>query len=254
MLSFIFRNKFELNAFCCNERKRKICRTDLIESTQFLRFDKVMFSCMTGYKNRLSIDTKCQLVVNYLKPIKKALNDSNKVHIAVPINKNFHTCFNDYSQILNWLRNDLLTICDSSREYKFEISTIEWHSKSHTDRTSFIDSILQLAPIKLCANVEIRFDGDHLRPMKLPVKAISNWLHRKCEGIGEKRFPRLRIYSSNIRNAQELCDHLKTVITIRILIFVVIWIFRVSKKPLFLCDHIRLSSNFIEELVQAKAK
>ena len=52
-------------------------------------------------------------------------------------------------------------------------------------------------------------------PTNLPVKDISNWLHRKCDGHGERK---LRFISEQIKNRQEMVNHLKEVH-----IFIVFW-------------------------------
>ena len=66
-----------------------------------------------------------------------------------------------------------------------------------------------------CSTLEIRLYELQEQPLQLPVEAILNWLHRKCDGTNEN--PKelfLRIYAYNIENIGDLYDYLKKVIKI----------------------------------------
>ena len=176
---------------------------ELPKFPQFIRFDKVTL----GYQySNVPIDKMCQSVVNYLQPLKSALNDSNMIYFACEIGqKRRH--FTDDSKLLNYLQESLMPICNSSRGYKFEMvffADVGAGSK-------ITETILQMPEIVRCSTLEISFIL--LRgPIQLPVEAISNWLHRRYDGTNEnQRELFLRFGACNIG---DLYEHLKKVITI----------------------------------------
>lgn len=188
--------------------------TDLLELPQFIRFGEVKLDyCWVKV-----MEEKCRLVVNYLQPLKKALNGSNLIHFIGFIEKNNPYAFSNHSQLINHLQKELLPVCGSSRGYKFDISSY-FHSdekaREARERTLIIASILEMDPIGRCSTIEIDLEGLN-QPLQsqLPVGAITNWLHRRCAEIREKSEERfLRIYSDNyIQNGREMCDYLKQVL------------------------------------------
>lgn len=197
-----------LKCFIVGNKRRTILPSDLSELPEFLRINEV--DLWYEY-SRQSITEKCQLFVNYLQPLTPIINDANLIHFFAQIRQNYrnHCHFSGHSQLLDHIRKELLPNCTYSRGYLFEISF-------YSDMNSAADviiSLLQMHPIKQCPNVEIRLYELASLPIQLPVKTISQWLNRKCDGSNansKERF--LKIYSDNIRNAQELYDDLKKVI------------------------------------------
>ena len=168
----------------------------------FLRFDEVelyTFS-LPGGSNTQTIATRCKLFEDQLNLIKPILTGSSLIFCAA-VNRNDPTCFYDHTRLLIYLRR-LLLICDSFRGYEFVLAF-----KSDKGASGYvISSILQIPQIRSCSYVEIIFVGSD--PSNLPVEDISNWLHRKCDGHGERK---LRFISEQIKNRQEMVNHLKEV-------------------------------------------
>ena len=159
------------------------------------------------------------MVVNYLQPQKKTLNVTNLIHFVFAINENEPCHFSNHSQLVKHLQTELLPIFGSSCAYKFSI-----HFNFNSEEKAFtevISSILQLDPICRCSTLEIYLKKLD-KQIQLPVEAISNWLHRKHDGIDEvtkERFLKIcssEIFNRNIQiqNAMEMCDYLKTVVKI----------------------------------------
>ena len=198
---------------------KKIVETDLLENPQFLRFSEVVLNYSHIFDAK-PIEEKCHLVVNYLQPQKKTLNVTNLIHFVSAIDENEPCNFSNHSQLVKHLQTELLPICGSSRGYKFSIS---FFSEAKVC-TELIASILQMDPIERCSTLEICLQ-ELDKQIQLPVEAISNWLHRKHEGInGVTKECFLKIYSSgtfsyyindiHIQNAMEMCDYLKEVVKI----------------------------------------
>lgn len=208
----------------------------LTDLPQFVRFDRVLL----WYYGELSIEEKFKLYGNYLQLLKKALNDANSIKFFCKIDQNDGHAFRNHSQLLNHVQNDLLAICDSSRGYAF---VIDLHSDTNAG-ANVMDQILEMHPIGRCSNLEIKiieFYGRSEHQIQLPIELISNWLHRKLDGINEKSKERfLRISSENIQNIREMCNHLKTV-SFPIKILNNIQNFSYLKMPIFVCDHLPLS-------------
>ena len=154
----------------------------------------------------MTITNKCQKIEKYLRPIKTALKNSNLIHFVGDIDQDDPTCFGDHSVLLSYLDEQLLQLCNSSRGYEF---VIYFHSDKNAG-TNFISSLLQMPPISRCSNFGISLCCIEEK-MQLPVEAISNWLNRKKH---DGRIPReifMRIYTREIQNVTEMCDHLSKV-------------------------------------------
>ena len=172
----------------------------------FLRFDEVQLEYDTGSQ---SLITKCQLFEGCLDSIKPALKDSNKICFAAKIDKDDSRHFSDHRNVVNYLRDRLLQICDSSRRYIFDI----FLDLVEDSNTEFISSILQISQVRSCSNVSIELFGINVTA-RLPVEDISNWLVPKTDDGAEicgKKKQNLIIFSHVIPNAQEMWDHLKEV-------------------------------------------
>ena len=176
----------------------------MVDIPQFLRFDNV----------ELNIARKCNSVVNYLHPIKKALNYAKLMITFIgEIDENDPNVFSNHLQFLNHIQEELLPICDSSFGYKFVIH----FNSDKIAGANVIRQLLQMHPIDRCSNVEITLYGLEKQPNQLPLEAISNFLHRtrKCGRIRQDSNEIfLRINLANIQNAYATCEHFKKVIKI----------------------------------------
>ena len=83
-----------------------------------------------GYKfEEKPIEDRCECIERQLLPLKPALNNSTMIEFYAEISQNDRSCFSDDTQLLEYIRNTLLSICASSRGYKFDI----WHSTDECD-------------------------------------------------------------------------------------------------------------------------
>ena len=117
---------------------------------EFLRFENVKLSY--NYPGFQSIDKKCRLFVEHLKPLKAAFSDSTKIEFHARIGEGQNK-FRDPLQLLNHLRNELLPICDSARRYKFTFYLISHEAST----TAILEAILQMPQINFSTNVEFNF-------------------------------------------------------------------------------------------------
>ena len=71
-----------------------------------------------------------------------------------------------------------------------------------------------MRPIDRCSNIEIGIYGNFEQPNQLPLVAISNFLHQKCDKFREDSNETiyLRINLPKIQNIHAICDHFKRVI------------------------------------------
>ena len=88
--------------------------------------------------------------------------------------------FDDHDELLKYLSDRFLPICDKSRGYEF---CIGFHLDANTTRF-IIASILKMEQVDRCSNVVIDFPIDVDNGTKLPIDEISNWLHRSCDAGG----------------------------------------------------------------------
>ena len=195
---------------CLQQRKRLLNYVTESELPQFLRFDEVQLcfrSLVTSNTSRIS--NKCQLFLNCLQPLKRALNDTNLIHFdGITIDDAGLYFFTDHSQLLNQLGKNLLPVFGTSRRYKFGIHF--WSDKNAVAKV--IASMLQMDAIKRCSSLEIKLYG-LTQPIELPTDAISNWLNRESDGINKYSKERcLEIYLGEIQTPLHLIDHLKAVI------------------------------------------
>ena len=179
----------------------------------FFRFGRVRIYLSTlffdeegeGILDSQLIAEKCQLFEDQLKLIKPALNGSI-LNFDFIIDQSKPSCFYDHDQVLEYLRNRLLPICNKSHGYEFWIN---FNSDANTARF-IITSILQMDQIDRCSNVKIDFPIDVDDGTKLPIDEISNWLHRSCDGGGQRERS-LFIQLEEIKSIVEVFVHLKEV-------------------------------------------
>ena len=130
------------------------------------------------------------------------------------IGQNQNECglFSDHSQLINYIQNTFLPICNSSSGYQFDI----YFFSDANSAEDTIASILKMDEIKNCSMVQIQiYDAEQTQ---LPVYEVSNWLEKSTDGEEnivqnlEERFLEIRFDGDScIQNAREMVDHLETV-------------------------------------------
>ena len=192
--------------------------TDL-ENFHFLRFNSVFLIYEEGSQ---SIDEKLQLLQNRLQMFKTAFRNVEKITLIAKINQNDQSQFHDHTQLLDYFREQVLPICDSSPFYSFQID----FQSDNDGAGDFIAQILQMRPIARCGKVLFRYANETF--IQLHVEVISNWLHRNsgdgigCTGTGQSNKELILAMNNNsikIQNAVEICDHLKMVLFFMLLKF-----------------------------------
>lgn len=162
-----------------------------------------------------SIEEKSQSILNCLKQLKSALNDSD-MFLYLRIEENERTQFNSSFQFLQHLQNELLPICDSSLSYHFRID----FDKATNVGGNEIASILQMYQLNYCSKISISGVWRWTRN-GWPIEVISNFLHRNCADINEKPKERYLCIHSQYEYVlgggtstvtQKLIDHLKEVL------------------------------------------
>ena len=180
-------------------------------SFHFLRSNSVFLIYGLGSQ---SIDEKLHLLQNQLQLFKTAFGDLKEINLSANINKNDQTQFHNHTQLLDYLREQLLPICDSSSVYSYNFFV---DFQSDNDGTAdFIEQIFQMRPIIHCRDVLFHYANETF--IQLPVGVISNWLNRNSDEIGLTRTGQskeVRYLAMNnqikIQNAAEICDRLKMV-------------------------------------------
>ena len=184
--------------------------TNFVTFPQFIRFDDVEFWYWHGSQ---PIEEKCEFTERYLLSLQPVLHDSNTINICAQISMDPKD-FNDHSHLLDYIRNHLLLLCNSSRAYKFFIL-------NHSDENLFthaITSILQINVIECCQHIEIVIlDSCGKHQKSLPVEAISNWLEKSDDGIKvddrlpKEKFLSIRLPFNEFQNTREILDYLMMV-------------------------------------------
>ena len=176
----------------------------------FLRFGKIDIYILTlsdeddeneGIWDTQLIAEKCQLFEDQLKLIKPAL-DGSIMKIDANIDQDNPYCFDDHYELLKYLSDRFLPICDKSRGYEFWIG---FDSDANTAKC-IISAILKLEQVDRCSN--LTFWLSTADRTKLPIKEISHWLHRSG---GEQQERSLYIHLSEIKSLVDVFTRLKTV-------------------------------------------
>lgn len=170
----------------------------------FVRFDSVEV-----YYSNDSAHTfaeKRELFHSHLKAIKGGLNNS-RIYFDATIAQDNPSHFNDLSALIDYIRDEFLPICDSSRQYAFEIDfDSDDDFTSDTVRTLFA-SLLQMPQIRRCSNVGISpMVGDWVY---LPSEIISCWLDQNSsDEVGSIKHQECNLFinSLSIPNEKEMCD------------------------------------------------
>ena len=176
----------------------------MVNIPQFFRFNDVDLC----YRNNiLPIGRMCQRVLNCLRPLKKTLSESNLIKFTGAINEYDPSAFSTHLHLINHIQDELLPILSPSIGYNFEI----FFFSNRYDGAIVIASILQMLPIQQCSSAEIDLSGI-AQPIELPLEAIANFLHRKCDEFHENlKGINLRLVLPKI-NVLATCAHFKKVI------------------------------------------
>ena len=197
--------------------KKTFLLSDLMSVPQFIRFNKVeLYLVKPGLLPMMSLAEKCALFRKHLHDLKLALNDSNSIAFDCYIKRDNDRHFNSHYQFIDYLRDEFLPNCANSRCYKFYICFGSGENENENAATNMIASIIQLAQISRCQNVEIEIDGLFSQQTQLPVEVISSWLAGMYENGVKicnqmKRTLLLSICLGAISNTKEMLDHLEEV-------------------------------------------
>ena len=181
----------------------EISPLDLTALPYFLRFNNVHLGVAdSGDESDMQpIADKCLLFEKLLQSVKPALADSELSFLG-DIKRSNSSCFHDYLELLSYLRDRLLPICNESREYKFDIE----FDSDESAAQHVIASILQTPELNHCSSARFLVYCGFLQ---LPVEEITNWLNRRCDRDRNKS---LYIHSPVTTNLREMINHLKEVL------------------------------------------
>ena len=183
---------------------KEISLQDLALLPEFIRFGEVLLLFFDGSQ---PIADKCQLFDGCLQSIKSALNDSYSIRFASKVDQNDESHFSNHQTLIEYLRDRLLPICDSSRNYSFGFV----FDSDKNSSSSVIASILQMSQTNRCFGVFIGLRGAN--SAQLPIDTISKWLHRNSAAMEirqKQKFLHIRS-SKTFQNIPEMCNLLKTV-------------------------------------------
>ena len=124
------------------------------------------------------------------------------IEISAIISQHDRNYFNNYSTLIDYLQNRLLSICDSARGYKFRISLGQ--DENENDVANVISSILQMPTIERCSNVDIVILCFWEVSKQLPAK-ITNWLDEKFLA-SEELFVRIYPHVVEITKLKSKCQ------------------------------------------------
>lgn len=192
-----------MKAFINGNEQKEISLADLTAFPHFLRFNDV--NSFFNYSHKL-ITEKCQLVENYLYPLKGALIDSKSIIFCGDIYRNGYMDFASYSFLLNYLSDRMLPICNLSRRYEFYIC---FYSDKEAV-TNVISSIIQMSQVKNASDLKLRLSLLE-QSTHLPIKVI---MVNGMIAIGQNRqniVLELCLYDG-IQNVVEICNHLLEVL------------------------------------------
>ena len=193
--------------------RTKVLQSDLTALPPFLRFDLVKLDVAESGDeddtDTQSIADKCLLFENLLQQSLKPALDGSVLAFGGDIDENDTSCFHNHLELLNYLRDRILPICNKSREYKFEISFDS--DKSAAEHV--IASILETPQLNHCSSAQFRiYYGSNEPQLRLPIKEISIWLHRKCDREGKKSLHICSGGMKKIKNIEAIINHLKEVL------------------------------------------
>ena len=176
----------------------------------FLRFDAIRLDYNAGSHQ---IANKCEIFASQLQKLSR-LHETNSICVWATVNQKGRGYFIDHTQLLEHLRNRLLSICGYCRQYKFLISL----KSDKGTVANIITSILQMQQVNECSNVGISLVIPN-QYEQLPIETISNWLHRNHRNTdnGGNEFVNhkerlLEINIAYISNLVEMLNHFKKVL------------------------------------------
>ena len=192
------------------DNEKEISPSDLTAFPPFLRFGNVELDIADSFdeNDAQPIADKCLLFENLLQSVKPPALARSALFFSGAISESMPSCFHDHLELLNYLRDRLLPICNTSRAYEFCII----FDSDQSAAKHVIASILQTPQLDRCSSVHFDFFCFlELQPqLRLPVKEISNWLHLKCDRERKKSL-RVNLDGIEIENSQEMIDHLQEV-------------------------------------------
>ena len=125
----------------------------------------------------------------------KAALDGSIMYFDFIIDQSNPSRFYDHDEVLKYLHNRLLPICDKSRGYEF---CIGFNSDANTAKC-IIASISKMEQVDRCSN--LTFWLSTADRTKLPNEEISHWLHRSDDRQRERS---LSIYLSEVESLMEV--------------------------------------------------
>ena len=209
-----------MKAFICDDEKvihdtdnKEFALSELVIVPPFLRFGTVWLEYRLGFQ---SIAQKCELYRGYLSSIKAALYDSNITKFYCKIHEEDPSQFNNHLTFLEHIR-EIVSICDSSRGYKFGFDIQTNSSASwNTNVWNLISSILEMPAISRSSSVYIYHYhpyNDNITVTQLLIEKISTWLNRERRAMDQNQRERTLWLDCSVKVAQfqEMCDFLKQV-------------------------------------------
>ena len=178
--------------------------TELSSLPLFVRFDNVELWYRLGPQQ---IEEKLKLFQIYLLTLKTALNNSNVITVYTEISQKNSSVFSNHLALLEYFPI-LLSICGSSRCYRFEI--VFYSDKDAIPNV--IAAIMQIPKINRCSGLKIIIPNYWKEQNHLLLKAVSNWVEKTAEGMenNQKRF--LRIRFGYIYRVRQMFEHIKKVV------------------------------------------
>ena len=153
-----------MEAIIIGNTTTNVSLSNLTSVPRFLRFKEVKLSYNFGAK---SIEEKCRSIQKYLQPLKEALKDSTAIRFYGDIYRNDQAYFSDYSKLLEYLSEQLLKICNSSREYDFYISFRT--EEADAEEANVVKSIIQMPQICRCSHLRLIVFGALLNQCYCPL-------------------------------------------------------------------------------------
>ena len=178
---------------------KEIALSELVVVPPFLRFDTVWLEYRFGFQ---SIAQKCDTFRDYLLSIKASLNDSNITKFYCKIHEEDPSQFNNHLTFLEHIR-EIVSICKSSHGYAFLMNS-----------DALDDVVSSTFAMPEIARSSFAYFLPH-STRHLPIEAISNWLNRERNAMGQNQRTRTLtlgclLQEGNIQ-IQEMCDFLKQV-------------------------------------------
>lgn len=188
----------------------KISLQDLALFPAFLRFRLVQLQYMYGFQSSVE---KCELFDGCLHSIRPALNDSELIRFNCIGSSALPNQFLNHNTLIEYLRDRLLPICNTSRKYAFSICFCSDENKNLA--TDIIAPILQMSQVTRNGCCAVNFGVEDANPaqLPLPIESVSNWLIQNSNGreIRQEQRKMSIISSNSFQNIPEMSALLMTV-------------------------------------------